>query len=761
LVLVLAYPVAGNLFLWFGGVQKLLEGDQTAQVDFDRAWTVWPGRVHVDGVRVAIQDSHIQFSIEMAHADLSMRLGELAHRTFHATRIRGDRLVFRFHQRALPKLESPPSPETSAPQASTDDASYNNLWTVHIENVDVGFHQLAFEGVRYEGKGRAEGAFLLRPARSLWVGPCAIRFEGGKLENESSDIVEKLRGTLAARIDTVDLRRAEGNDILRFLSASTNLSGDVPGLEVLATLSSSLKDSAIGDGAGSLRIDAVLDRGVFAPESRFEYHTSSVSAKIGEGRVRLDGDLAVFAGGSSDGAGAELGLRAPSAHLQAVGGREKPIDLRDVEGHMRTTTADVTKAWHFAGGGAAITVSLPDLRSLNDLPTGRPRSWSVEHGRGEVRGVLRISAGEDVDASIVARVEEARGRAGDVLWSTDAVDVDGVMSKPVRQAVEARLHAQARALRAGKEGASPFAEAESAEVDGHLPRGLPPQHAEVRTALDGLTFRWGEFQLVADSAKVGARWFGDWLRLEAGANSLGLRSFGGPPRGWQFDTGPASLTTNLRSAPGGWQGPLHLALRHMVGVINQTALSGDLVTSLNIADLAGRAANVSGSVHIRNLALRAGKRETRDWWADATLEGGRIDTTENFDIAGHLRAQFRDALPALDVLASQGHVPGWFVRDFPIRPASIDFTVDRRHHWTDFQIARATGRYTEATGRLQIEAGDARGALLFRLSALHFVSLGFDFLDRPSRMSLFPAKGWLEERNAALEKIKSMKEVYQ
>src|SRR5262249_21394141 len=158
------------------------------------------------------------------------------------------------------------------------------------------------------------------------------------------------------------------------------------------------------------------------------------------------------------------------------------------------------------------------------------------------------------------------------------------------------------------------------------------------------------------------------------------------PRGWSADTEVASLTTNLEEAPGGFRGPLHLELRNVVGVIHNTAVSGNVTTSLAINDASPKGANVAGSVHLRHRVIRPGEHEARDWWADISFEHGHVETTRDFDCAGRVRAQFRNGLPALYVLANQGKIPEWVPRQFPLRGATLDLTIDHYHHWTDILV---------------------------------------------------------------------------
>src|SRR5262249_6058385 len=151
----LVYPIAATLFLSFGGVQKALAGTQAVKVDFRRAWSLWPGQVHVSDIRVTMQDRNVQFELLIPSADVTVRLRDLRHRTFHATRVRGSGVAFHFRHRvspesvgepfvrelpSIPGFEDPPLYEAGRQAPSPPEPK--RYWTVHIEDVDVGVRDL-------------------------------------------------------------------------------------------------------------------------------------------------------------------------------------------------------------------------------------------------------------------------------------------------------------------------------------------------------------------------------------------------------------------------------------------------------------------------------------------------------------------------------------------------------------------------------------------------------------------------------------------
>jgi hypothetical protein len=75
----------------------------------------------------------------------------------------------------------------------------------------------------------------------------------------------------------------------------------------------------------------------------------------------------------------------------------------------------------------------------------------------------------------------------------------------------------------------------------------------------------------------------------------------------------------------------------------------------------------------------------------------------------------------------------------------IDLRVERFCRWTDVQLVEARGGPLRASGRVQVQPGDTRGALLFQLAGFAPLSFGLAFAEDSSDGSLFAGSGWLEE----------------
>jgi hypothetical protein len=618
-------------------------------VDFRHAWSLWPGQVHVDDLRVRVQDRNVQFVVDLPSADVTVRLVDLMRREFHATQVRGSGLSFRFRHRVepesadrpsvlalppIPGFQDPPLREAGPPTAPVDDAHYR-LWTVHIEDVDVGVREVWIQMFRYQGGGRALGAFRLKPARRVWVGPAELRLERGTMETGPQEVATAARGTIQCTVDDFDVRTVQGLEPFRFISARANLDLQASNLGAVNFLAGPDRAFEVQDGSGALAFDASIDHGTLTPESWLTYRTNHVGVVLSPSRYRIDSELA-------------LSARGP--------------------------------------GGEA-----------------RPGSFSP----------------------------------------------NGILS-----------HVEARNVRLGTPTECQLLHLGEVAFDGHAAVAQSGTiEADARGAVDETSVSWGSFQLAGEHASFSSSWNGALASTFFRATDVKLRSSGGAPKGWQADLGQASVSGDLQLSGDGLRGPLKVEADHIAARVGKTSLAGDVVAQFNVSskDASHRTADVSGVVQARRVTIRNRDREVQDWWANVAFRKLHLDTRQNFDFSGNVGAHFRDALPALTVLAANESLPKWVPETFPLRSLELELHVERVCRWTDVQIVQGSGGPLKAAGRLQFAPGDSRGAVLFELAAFHPASLGIDFAGDQAHKSLFAGHGWLEKHLGELAQAATRK----
>jgi hypothetical protein len=838
LLLLGAYPLLGNAFLALGGVQKAFEGTDQVAVHFRRAWTFWPGRVHVEGARVTMQDRNVQFALNVESVDIDLDLAAFARRTFHATRVRGSGVSYRFRHRIeheaqglpfvaalppIPEFRDPPLREFGPPQAPLDEAHYN-LWTVHIEDVDVTVNELWTQMMRFEGDARVVGAFRLRPAKRLWVGPAELEFRSGSLTTGPHDMLRDMKGKLTCKVDDFNVEPVHGMEPFHFISARLQLAAQVANLDAVNFLMEPSPDFDLRDGSGLIDVDVAIDHGVVTPDTQLAYRTHHLGVQNSKLPFRLDGEMGLVVNGPASKHGAELRLAVPRATLALAKSRHRPPELRGADVVLRTSNADVTQDFPLVHSEATVErMVLPELAWLHDLPNVLPRGWTVKEGRGHVGGVVELhQPSQAIDGSfsigldqaiimsdafkvsgtadilgtthvsaqrgvtlkgraLTQKVELATDTARGSLLALGTVDADlalsprGTMVGEVRTqagewvadlgssrfsgaAISASAHfeptgitasANAEKLRTSALGACPWAEAERATI---AARFETSDEAMVRggvvASLDGASLRWGAFEARARQTSLMGRVEGATFEAKLDANDLDMKNEGGAPRGWEAKVTSVAATTSLALDDKIAHGPARLDIRNATGQIGKTRVRGDIAALLNLSspNTLHRTTDVSGTVDVRNVAMATKEHEIEGWWARFDLNRAKLDMSRDFDLAGKVTARFRDGLPALYVLASEDQIPGFVPTLFPLEGLTFDLGIERYCRWTDVQILEAHGGPLAAEGRVQIQPGETRGALLLRLAALKPISVGLHFVEDYSQTSPFVGSGWLEKR---------------
>ena len=307
-----AYLMCANLFLNLNLLPFAFDSTNQVKASISGGWSVLPGRVHVRNARVIFQDHNLQFSIDMASGSLVVHLGDLLHRTFHASHLRGTGVAFRMRNRidpwskhdpavgTLPPIPEFPSPaviEAYVPEPPISDAEYN-LWKIQFDDVDVGVSELWAQAFRYRGKGRARGEFQLKPGRTVRVGPASLELDPGQLSAGAYRVAAGLHGRIDCTVYPFDVRPVHGVEPFRYISARIRL--DSPALDPqVYSLFASEPAPRVSSISGSLHVDVETRRGVLTPESRVDVVQRGFELRAGEGELDAE-QLEVHAGVDPD-----------------------------------------------------------------------------------------------------------------------------------------------------------------------------------------------------------------------------------------------------------------------------------------------------------------------------------------------------------------------------------------------------------------------------------------------------------------------------
>ena len=313
----LIYLIGANVFLNFGVLPLAFAGTNQELATVGGGFSIIPGRVHARKVRFTFEDHNLQFAIEVDRLFVVIHLSELIHHTFHGSHLRGEGLSFRMRHRVdpwaqhepaigafapIPEFRAPAVFEAYVPEPPIPDAVYN-LWTIHLDDVDIGVKEAWVQAFRYRGKGRARGKFELKPARRLWVGPASLELEPGLLSAGGYRVAPGLHGRVDCTVHPFDVRVPTGMAVFRYISAHIRLAAPELDPQVFALFAPSPQVSSAG---GSLQLDAAIDRGVLTQQSRFELLQRAFQLRAPE--LELDAERLALHAGMAGESGSEATL---------------------------------------------------------------------------------------------------------------------------------------------------------------------------------------------------------------------------------------------------------------------------------------------------------------------------------------------------------------------------------------------------------------------------------------------------------------------
>jgi hypothetical protein len=729
------YLVAMNVFLETGLFRRIVNfSPEELRVDYSRAYSVIPGRIHVDGLSIRGSDSMVQWILVLDRCDFHFWPLDIVRRRFHASHIRGDGLSFRMRLR-LPKddetqkiagdlpsiagFTDPPYLLIGPPPAPLTDKDYN-LVGIQLDDV-VAEHvrEIWTQTLRFTGDLRVTGRWLFRPLRWLDVGPATIDVRSMDLSyGPDRPLATSLHGSVGVTLHPFDVRVPEGLEILRYLSTRPELDGVAHVATALQTLAK-VPGVSFVRADGPLTVGLLVDHGWVRPGSRMS--TSFANAEVDvEGRdVESNGEAALVVENDQGGpvARARLALSAPRvtqeteelARASAVSAAVNwpDVDLAHLSDEGATFTFDarglsapsvaplhavllargydvqsnrVTADGHLEGriddSNAAGELAF-DARALS---VASKRDRVAANVEGQIRltaGSLRERRGEFTESGITLRDVVGRARGVEVTAATFAARAARAVVRDGRWSVV--LDVDLPRARAG----------DLRQLNGLLPAGAPMAirggrgyvSAHAAVDLDARTFR-GE-----------ARFSTEALRLRIGSETFG-----------------SDFAATLRARPG--------------PKADQTDLSGSSLTFGN-----------------------ADRGEGGPWWARVAAPEASLRLAGGARFFARVKINAKDASPAEALVAGTTAVPRWLIEMAPMRELTGEATIAAAPSFFGIRSLEAHGGSTSLRVEYARRADDKNGAAMVDVGPLH---MGFRLAGGGPGFVLFGAQSWFEGKLTAI-----------
>jgi hypothetical protein len=413
------YVIAINVVLRAGTIPRVANAEIPDKFHFEigPAWSVWPGRVHTDFVKLRFQDHNVQFSVELEHAVVDVSLWQLPFKVMHLTRIRGENARYLFRHKVespkglearleqYPKIPGFPDPPVFSEKRTPPlpDKEYN-LWTIELNDVDASVAELWFLEYRWRGQGRVTGGFHLKPERDASTERCVLTLDEGTLQAGPHVVANHFAGRLTAQLDRHDPRKVAGEAIFGKISIETDLRGDVPNLNVtkLYTVGT---DVDISRGAGTLVLKTVLEHGEWSEGSEVRYETDAVAIRKEKITVTGPAELrALISHGGKD-SRVVLSATASRANLEWKGVPNAIPDPSARAAHASIgATADLTKPIRMTSVSAKLRAAVPSLRWVG-YPLDEPGMFTGGSADANLR--LEWVEGKLASGDVDARLEKA------------------------------------------------------------------------------------------------------------------------------------------------------------------------------------------------------------------------------------------------------------------------------------------------------------------------------------------------------------------
>jgi len=442
------YLVAMNAFLGTRLFRNAISYEpRSLLVDYSRAYSLWPGRIHVEGLVIRGGDCNVEWIFVLDRGEFRPHFADLLHKQFHAGAVSGDGLSIRLRRRRrswtagemaatapVPGFADPAMPEPAPAPAPLTGARYA-LWSVRLDDVDVRHvREIWVDTLRSSGDVEIHGRWLFRPVCLLEIGPARIDMHPlDASEGTLTSWVTGVSGYLDLTVHPFDLGAIPTADMLEKVSIDGALDGTVHTANVLHALAPAVRFEGADVAVGARM---AIDHGVAGPGT--ELHTNPFRAHATAADFSVEATLQLSAavdapmhGGASV---AARGLRARLGSQSARGDAQLGVLARRSE-HGADVSGSTLAFTGVVGGDTA-------------------QDWwahaELQHAIFDPKKGMRLHA--DIRAAAKNAAPLVRAAASEMpvpSWLVDAVSTQGfeakgeILASP--SALEARsvnVHAQ-------------------------------------------------------------------------------------------------------------------------------------------------------------------------------------------------------------------------------------------------------------------------------------------------------------------------------
>ena len=255
----IAYLVAAAALLYLVGANlilntKILEGvinkkPEKTLVEWQSGWTLLPGFIHVEGLRVRGQSKGQQWQFRLGEADVRMSLWSLASRSVRASQVRGKDFHFRLRPRLseetgevaahYPPIEGLSNPPVPAPEdLYPPKPKKKRGWHIDVSDVyledDI---ELWVGDLKMTGTGSVAGGVDYQLREDMYVPGAVFDLDNGEIAIGGTTFVNDLHIATDLTLGPFDPKESKGLGIFQHVIGQFTLeNGTIPDIELLNRL---------------------------------------------------------------------------------------------------------------------------------------------------------------------------------------------------------------------------------------------------------------------------------------------------------------------------------------------------------------------------------------------------------------------------------------------------------------------------------------------------------------------------------------------
>ena len=308
------YLLFANAFLASSALRGGVGGPaEIFAVDYEGAYSLLPGVVHVHNLHIRAQDRTTQWTLDADQVRFRLGFLPLFGRVVQFSGVRVTGAVFRIRLKIDPLDLTPEQTRLLAPIRGYSDPPLriagppprplppDELWTIELADVDTQFRELWVQEIRAVGDAHlaskqltglavdsTEGLQLKLGGSNFALGRSTFVIRTGSARLGSEEIIRHLRGRFAGSVDRFDLANGLNVRLLRFVSARLWMKAELPRLAALSYYLRELPQVRLRAGAGDFDMTLVLARGALRAASHGTVRARELALSVGDLELRTN-----------------------------------------------------------------------------------------------------------------------------------------------------------------------------------------------------------------------------------------------------------------------------------------------------------------------------------------------------------------------------------------------------------------------------------------------------------------------------------------